>query len=82
MMMTTSQFKRRRHNMIKMKRGKSRATMVGIDFIRWRHRHGLDRQGAANALGVKLRAIYFYEHDERKISKTMALLCKAYDAGF
>ena len=40
----------------------------------WRKRLGITQVKAAELLGVSERAILHYEHGERSISKTIALL--------
>ena len=68
----------------KQRRGRSHypAKMTAAQFVAWRKRHGLTKQEAADALGLKLRVIYNFEDSTNKVSGTVALLCNAYDGGW
>lgn len=47
----------------------------------WRKRLGLSQRGAADALGLSLRAVQNYEAGERTIPKPVALACAAIALG-
>jgi DNA-binding XRE family transcriptional regulator len=47
---------------------------------RWRERHGLSLEQAAQALGLSRRMIAYYESGEKAIPKSVALACKGYGA--
>lgn len=55
--------------------------MTPEEFKAWRKRLGLTQGQAAEALGLSLRAIQYYERGEREITKTVALACAAVEAG-
>lgn len=47
---------------------------------RWRERHGLTLEQAAEALGLSRRMIAYYESGEKAIPRSVALACKGYGA--
>tara|TARA_B100001939_G_scaffold178000_1_gene153378 strand:- start:718 stop:990 length:273 start_codon:yes stop_codon:yes gene_type:complete len=56
------------------------------EFKRWRKAHGFNQTEAARKLGVKLRAVQYYEKGERKgktvkIPKAVSLACFAISCG-
>lgn len=55
--------------------------MTPEEFKAWRKRLELTQTQAAEALGLSLRAIQYYERGEREITRTVALACAAVEAG-
>jgi transcriptional regulator with XRE-family HTH domain len=55
--------------------------MIPPTLKEWRKRLGLSQLGAANALGISLRAFQNYESGERYIPKPVALACAAIALG-
>lgn len=60
--------------------------MKPVDFKQWRKGQGLSQKKAAEALGLKLRIIQYYEKGERgakdvKIPKSVRLACFAISEG-
>jgi hypothetical protein len=55
------------------------STMTAADFEAWLRRHELTRAEAADKLGVGLRVVYAFLSGERRIPRTVELLCKALD---
>lgn len=60
-----------------MQRLQSRMTPKQLEA--WIERHGLTREQAGKALGASRRAMFAYLAGDRKISQTLALLCRARD---
>jgi len=52
-----------------------------LTFKDWRKRLGLSQRGAADALGLSLRAVQNYESGLREIPKPVALACAAVALG-
>jgi transcriptional regulator with XRE-family HTH domain len=69
------------------KQKKSAAVVMSADaFKQWRKRLGLSQKEAADALGLKRRAVQYYEKGERggdpvPIPKTVRLACYALGQG-
>jgi hypothetical protein len=53
--------------------------MPAADFRAWMGRHGLTRDGAAEALGLSRRTIGYYLSGEQPIPKTVMLATEGYD---
>jgi len=51
-----------------------------VEFIRWRWRHGLSLNDAAEALGLSRRQIAYYASGEHSIPRTVLLACKGWEA--
>ena len=49
------------------------------DFRAWMERHGLTRDGAADALGLSRRTIGYYLSGEQPVPKTVMLATEGYD---
>jgi transcriptional regulator with XRE-family HTH domain len=47
----------------------------------WRARCGLSQRAAADALGLSVRALRYYEAGERFIPRPVALACAAVETG-
>jgi transcriptional regulator with XRE-family HTH domain len=58
---------------------RTHSKMTPAQFQRWIERHGLTREATAEALGVSLRVVYAFISGERKIPRTVELLCQALD---
>jgi transcriptional regulator with XRE-family HTH domain len=52
--------------------------MTAAELEAWRKRHGLSKEAAAARLGISERQMYNYLAG-RRISMTIALLCRALD---
>lgn len=57
-------------------------TMDAAAFKDWRSRHRLTMKEAGLALGLYWETIKRYEAGERRVPRTVALLCYAYDLGY
>ena len=55
--------------------------MTANQFVEWRFSMGLDRSGAAKALGCSRTTIAAYENGKVKIPLYFALACAALKAG-
>ena len=53
--------------------------MPAADFRAWMERHGLTRDGAADALGLSRRTIGYYLSGEQPVPKTVMLATEGYD---
>lgn len=53
--------------------------MPAADFRAWMERHGLTRDGAAEALGLSRRTIGYYLSGEQPVPKTVMLATEGYD---
>ena len=53
--------------------------MRAADFRAWMDRHGLTRDGAAEALGLSRRTIGYYLSGEQPVPKTVMLATEGYD---
>lgn len=49
------------------------------EFIRWRWKHGLSLNSAAEALGLSRRQIAYYVSGERPVPRTVLLACKGWE---
>lgn len=49
------------------------------EFKRWRQRIGLTQERAADALGLSLRMVKYYESGTKPIPKTVRLACLGYE---
>jgi hypothetical protein len=57
---------------------KSGEYMRAEEFKRWRRRHELTQARAADALGLSLRMVKYFESGAKPISKTVRLACAGY----
>ncbi len=55
--------------------------MTPDEFRAWRTWMGYDKATAAEALGVTWRSIDHYESGDRKVSRTLELLCEQLSKG-
>jgi hypothetical protein len=51
-----------------------------VEFVRWRWRHGLSLNAAAEALGLSRRQVAYYASGERTVPRTVLLACKGWEA--
>jgi hypothetical protein len=50
-----------------------------VEFVRWRWRHGLSLNAAAEALGLSRRQVAYYASGERPVPRTVLLACKGWE---
>lgn len=50
-----------------------------VEFIRWRWKHGLSLNGAADALGISRRQVAYYASGEHEVPRTILLACKGWE---
>ena len=50
-----------------------------VEFIRWRWRHGLSLQAAADALGLSRRQVAYYSSGEHQVPRTVLLACRGWE---
>jgi hypothetical protein len=51
-----------------------------VAFRRWRMKHGLSLNAAAEALGLSRRMVAYYYSGDKRVPKTVLLACRGWEA--